>query len=140
MFESYFFDKHMLTNYRVFRVMKALSTSSFTVTRLAEVVGLSYAQTYAAFQAIMKDLQSLGIVPETAVNEVTFQHIAKAITVDQYRLHLLDQSPSFNLFRYLFTHRCRMSMSSAPTITIISRRCADVRRPTSGTWPAAISR
>ncbi|MCX2455346.1 helix-turn-helix domain-containing protein [Lacticaseibacillus nasuensis] len=103
MFESYFFDKHMLTNYRVFRVMKALSTSSFTVTRLAEVVGLSYAQTYAAFQAIMKDLQSLGIVPEAAVNEVTFQHIAKAITVDQYRLHLLDQSPSFNLFRYLFT-------------------------------------
>lgn len=105
MFESYFFDKRATINYRVFRVMKALEKTNFTINKLSQETGLSYSQTYNAFQDIMKDLQAIQAAPENAdeeLNEVVFQEIGAAVSVDQYRFHLLDQSMGFRFFEYLF--------------------------------------
>ncbi len=59
MFEAYFFDKRATINYRVYRVLKALQNTNFTVNRLSQEAQLSYSQAYNAFQDIIADLQQL---------------------------------------------------------------------------------
>lgn len=101
-FESYFFDKRATINYRVFRVMKALQSSNFTINRLSQVTGLSYSQTYNAFQDIMAGLQQMHEKPVKTTTEVAFTELAGKLTVDQYRFHLLANSMAFQFFDYLF--------------------------------------
>ncbi|WP_179395103.1 helix-turn-helix domain-containing protein [Lacticaseibacillus absianus] len=103
MFEAYFFDKRATTNYRVFRLLKALQDSNFTINRLAQDSGLSYSQTYNAFQDIMLELQLMSDRPVADVNETDFKALGGQVSVDMYRFHLLQESLPFRFFDYLFT-------------------------------------
>lgn len=102
MFEAYFFDKRTTTNYRVYRVLKALDTSTFTVNRLSQEAQLSYSQAYNAFQDIMNDLQVLQATQVEIADEDAYRQLSEHVTVDQYRFHLLQESMSFAFFDYLF--------------------------------------
>lgn len=102
MFEAYFFDKRTTMNYRVYRVLKALEASTFTVNRLSQEAQLSYSQAYNAFQDIMADLQVLQHTQVEIADEDAYRKLSQNVTVDQYRYHLLTQSMSFAFFDYLF--------------------------------------
>ncbi|WP_125702787.1 helix-turn-helix domain-containing protein [Lacticaseibacillus daqingensis] len=103
MFEAYFFDKRATTNYRVFRLLKALQEDVFTINRLAQDSGLSYSQTYNAFQDIMVELQMMSNHPVADVNETDFKAVGGSVSVDSYRFHLLNDTLAFRFFDYLFT-------------------------------------
>lgn len=102
MFEDYFFDKRTTTTYRVFRLMKAHSPNNFTINRLNEESGLTYSQTYNAYQEIMADLQQMYPSRTRHGSPVTFSELCGELTVDEYRFHLLNQSMAFQFFDYVF--------------------------------------
>lgn len=102
MFEAYFFDKRSTINYRVYRVLKALQNTDFTVNRLSQEAQLSYSQAYNAFQDIMADLQAMTDATVPIADEEAFQKLGVDVTVDQYRFHLLRDSMAFNFFDYAF--------------------------------------
>lgn len=56
-FEAFFFDKHAETTYRLFKLLKSLNGAPFTINKLSKQLGMSYQQTYNAYQDIMDDLQ-----------------------------------------------------------------------------------
>ncbi|MFD1431456.1 helix-turn-helix domain-containing protein [Lacticaseibacillus yichunensis] len=100
MFESYFFDKRAMINYRVFRVMKALEDTNFTVNRLSAETQLSYSQAYNAYQDILNGLARLSGQPADATAE--FSTLSAGVTVDRYRFQLLQDSMAFQFYDYAF--------------------------------------
>lgn len=102
MFEDSFFDKRTTTTYRVFRLMKAHSPNNFTINRLNEESGLTYSQTYNAYQEIMADLAQMYPSHIKHGSDVTFTELAGELSVDEYRFHLLNQSMAFRFFDYAF--------------------------------------
>lgn len=52
MFEASFFDRHSLINYQLFRAMKTLPQTTLSINALSRATGLSYSQTYTAFQTV----------------------------------------------------------------------------------------
>jgi hypothetical protein len=86
----------------VYRVLKALQNTDFTVNRLSQEAQLSYSQAYNAFQDIMSDLQAMTDSTVPIADEVAFQKLGEAVTVDEYRFHLLKDSMAFNFFDYAF--------------------------------------
>ncbi|WP_461226832.1 helix-turn-helix domain-containing protein [Lacticaseibacillus suihuaensis] len=101
-FEDNFFDKRASTNYRVFRYLKALQDSSFTINRLAHESKLSYSQTYNAFQDIMVALQLMQHRAIADLNEADFRAVGGGVSVDTYRYHLLADTVAFRFFDQLF--------------------------------------
>lgn len=102
MFEAYFFDKRATINYRVYRVLKALQNTAFTVNKLSQEAQLSYSQTYNAFQDIMADLQTMSPKTVSTADEEAFNILAQNVSVDQYRFYLLNNAMAFAFFDYLF--------------------------------------
>lgn len=56
MFEASFFDRHSLINYQLFRAMKTLQQTTMSINTLSRNTGLSYPQTYTAFQTVLAQL------------------------------------------------------------------------------------
>ena len=102
MFESYFYDKRALTSNRLFKALKTDSGPDFTINRLSKKMGMSYQQTYNAFQDIMHDLEVIGQKPQADMTESDFAKMAKDITTDQYRFYLLQQSVAFLFYCEIF--------------------------------------
>ena len=102
MFESYFYDKRALTSNRLFKALKTESGPDFTINRLSKKMGMSYQQTYNAFQDIMHDLEVIGQKPQADMTESDFAKMAKDITTDQYRFYLLRQSVAFLFYCAIF--------------------------------------
>ncbi|WP_203624019.1 MULTISPECIES: helix-turn-helix domain-containing protein [unclassified Lacticaseibacillus] len=132
MFEDYFFDKRTTTTYQVFRLMKAHATTNFTINRLTQESGLSYSQTYNAYQEIMADVQEMYPGKPVTNTSEGFTQVAGPLTVDEYRFHLLNQSMAFRFFDYAFrTGAANVHQFCATTATSIStlrRRIAPFRR------------
>lgn len=102
MFEDNFFDKRTTTTYQVFRLMKGHAENNFTINRLTQESGLTYSQTYNAYQEIMADLQQMYPSKRLPNGSASFTALVGQLTVDEYRFHLLNQSMAFRFFDYLF--------------------------------------
>ncbi|WP_127849784.1 helix-turn-helix domain-containing protein [Lacticaseibacillus hulanensis] len=128
MFEAYFFDKHADTTYRLFKLLKSLNGAPFTINKLSKQLGLSYQQTYNAYQDIMADLRHMqanleehhtftgedcvmnsmvkrstdAVENAEPENEMSFNEVAEGIHVDNYRFHLLQNSLTFCFFDRVF--------------------------------------
>ena len=61
MFEASFFDRHSLTNYQLFRAMKTLPQTTLSINALSRATGLSYSQTYTAFQTVLVQLNQMSV-------------------------------------------------------------------------------
>lgn len=65
MFEASFFDRHSLINYQLFRAMKTLPQTTLSINALSRATGLSYSQTYTAFQTVLVQLnQMINLLPD----------------------------------------------------------------------------
>lgn len=134
MFEAYFFDKRATINYRVYRVLKALQNTAFTVNKLSQEAQLSYSQTYNAFQDIMADLQTMSPKTVSTADEEAFNILAQNVSVDQYRFHLLNHSMAFAFFDYLFKRQRLMCMIFVPNMISVSPLYAAAWSPSRPTY------
>ncbi|MDG3060487.1 MULTISPECIES: helix-turn-helix domain-containing protein [Lacticaseibacillus] len=100
MFEASFFDRHSLINYQLFRAMKTLPQTTISINALSRSTGLSYSQTYTAFQTVLVQLNK--IIPDEAVDEANFTQFLKRVTLNQYRFALLKDSLPFEFFDDVF--------------------------------------
>ncbi len=71
MFEASFFDRHSLINYQLFRAMKTLQQTTMSINTLSRNTGLSYSQTYTAFQTVLAQLNQ--ILPDKRLTNQTSQ-------------------------------------------------------------------
>ncbi|KRM72444.1 helix-turn-helix domain-containing protein [Lacticaseibacillus brantae] len=101
MFESYFFDKRALTSNRLFKALKNGGQDDLSINKLSKRVGMSYQQTYNAFQDVMQDLEHISN-QKANPDENDFARMAKTVSIDRYRFYLLQQSVSFRFFDTLF--------------------------------------
>lgn len=102
MFEAYFFDKRATINYRLYKSLKAMQGADFTINKLSKYMGMSYQQTYNAFNDIMSDLDVIAQTKSDEFTEKDFFPLAEGITDNQYRFYLLQQTIAFRFFDQLF--------------------------------------
>lgn len=100
MFEASFFDRHSLTNYQLFRAMKTLPQTTLSINALSRATGLSYSQTYTAFQTVLVQLNQM--IPAETIDEANFAQFLGNVTINQYRFALLKESLPFVFFDDVF--------------------------------------
>lgn len=100
MFEASFFDRHSLTNYQLFRAMKTLPQTTLSINALSRATGLSYSQTYTAFQTVLVQLNQM--IPAETIDEANFAQFLGNVTINQYRFALLKKSLPFVFFDDVF--------------------------------------
>ena len=79
MFEASFFDRHSLTNYQLFRAMKTLPQTTLSINALSRATGLSYSQTYTAFQTVLVQLNQM--IPAETIDEANFAQFLGNVTI-----------------------------------------------------------
>ncbi|MCP9309608.1 helix-turn-helix domain-containing protein [Lacticaseibacillus paracasei] len=100
MFEASFFDRHSLINYQLFRAMKTLQQTTMSINTLSRNTGLSYSQTYTAFQTVLAQLNQ--ILPDKKIDESNFAAVLPDVSIDRYRFSLLKNSLPFEFFDGVF--------------------------------------
>ena len=100
MFEASFFDRHSLINYQLFRAMKTLPQTTLSINALSRATGLSYSQTYTAFQTVLVQLNQM--IPAETIDEANFAQFLGNVTINQYRFALLKESLPFVFFDDVF--------------------------------------
>ena len=119
MFEASFFDRHSLINYQLFRAMKTLPQTTLSINALSRATGLSYSQTYTAFQTVLVQLNQM--IPAETIDEANFAQFLGNVTINQYRFALLKESLPFVFFddvfktrTLIFTHLKRYIKPASP--------------------------
>lgn len=103
LFEELFLEKADQQKFQMFRVLKTTDATSLTINDISDRLHLSYQQAYNTFQDLLRDMQALddSLSPTTGRQELLSQHTFK-ISLDQYRIFLLEQSLVFQFIDYLF--------------------------------------
>ncbi|MFL2029770.1 helix-turn-helix domain-containing protein [Loigolactobacillus zhaoyuanensis] len=102
LFEELFLEKADLQKYDMFRVLKSAGANSLTINDISDRLHLSYQQTYNTFQDLLRDMQSLDTHLDTTLDRhaLLSQQTFK-VSLDRYRLFLLEQSLVFQFIDYL---------------------------------------
>lgn len=127
MFEASFFDRHSLINYQLFRAMKTLQQTTMSINTLSRNTGLSYSQTYTAFQTVLAQLNQ--ILPDKKIDESSFAAVLPDVSIDRYRFSLLKNSLPLNFSMGFSRIRIRTFTPSSSTIKqVFQRYGAEFRR------------
>ncbi|HAJ53961.1 MAG TPA: transcriptional regulator, partial [Lactobacillus sp.] len=120
---------HSLINYQLFRAMKTLPQTTISINALSRTTGLSYSQTYTAFQTVLVQLNK--IIPDEAVDEANFTQFLKRVTLNQYRFALLKDSLPFEFFDDVFKNPHpdfhRFKENHQTSVSTLSRRITPFR-------------
>lgn len=101
LFEETFLDKADLQKYQLYRVIKTLSTETFTITDLSQEIELTYRQTYNIFQDLQNDLESLPDLENRLTSHLEMKLSSFPLSLDKYRLYLLKNSTVFQFMNAL---------------------------------------
>ncbi|WP_054666273.1 helix-turn-helix domain-containing protein [Lacticaseibacillus camelliae] len=100
-FETIFLEKSDLQKFTMFRTLVTNQTQSLSITDLAERLTLSYQQSYNVFQELTRDLVTLSGEPVGKIKQSLTDGAALSLSVDDYRLFLLNNSIAFQFVDYL---------------------------------------
>ena len=116
LFEELFLEKADQQKFQMFRVLKTTDATSLTINDISDRLHLSYQQAYNTFQDLLRDMQALddSLNSTTGRQELLSQQTFK-ISLDQYRIFLLEQSLVFQFIDYLF-------QASNPTVADFCER------------------
>ncbi|WP_203623837.1 helix-turn-helix domain-containing protein [Lacticaseibacillus sp. 866-1] len=100
-FETIFLEKADLQKFTMFQTLVTNQTQSLSITDLAERLALSYQQSYNVFQELTRDLVELSRQPAGKIKQALTDGAALNLSIDDYRLFLLNSSIAFQFVDYL---------------------------------------
>ncbi|KRK33209.1 helix-turn-helix domain-containing protein [Loigolactobacillus bifermentans] len=101
-FEEILMEKASIQKFDMFRHLKSWNSKSFTINDLSRALHLTYQQTYNIFQELLRDMAELD--PESNVKRGRHDVLERQgfrISIDHYRVYLLQQSIAFQFLDYL---------------------------------------
>lgn len=101
LYEETFLDSSDYQKFQVYRALKTIDGLSFTINDLSLLVHFSYQQAYKAFREILNDIEEVTGRDNKAANKRTMLPSDFPLTVDEYRLFLLERSVAFQFIDYL---------------------------------------
>lgn len=110
-FEEILMEKANLQKFEMFRHLKSWNSKNFTINDLSRALQLTYQQTYNIFQELLRDMAELD--PEAEIKRGRHEVLERKgfrISVDRYRVFLVQQSIAFQFLDYLL-------QQTHPTIT-----------------------
>lgn len=101
MFEQIFLDSTDLQKFQMYRALKTLDSYGFTINDLSVKMRVTYQQAYNIFRELLGDIEQItGKTGKVSAKRVMSQENF-TISVDDYRLFLLNQSIQFQFIDYL---------------------------------------
>lgn len=101
MFEQIFLDSTDLQKFQMYRALKTLDSYGFTINDLSIKMRVTYQQAYNIFRELLGDIEQItGKTGKVSAKRVMSQENF-TISVDDYRLFLLNQSIQFQFIDYL---------------------------------------
>ncbi|MHA3066632.1 helix-turn-helix domain-containing protein [Lacticaseibacillus saniviri] len=85
----------------MFRILKASGTGIMTVNDLSNEMNISYQQGYNICRELLADLETMSDLPIKTIRKQLMQLRNFDISVDEYRLHLLEDAIQFQFLDYL---------------------------------------
>ena len=118
MFEEIVFDSVTQMKFRIFKNLAGQTTGIYPYRDLAAQTQLSYQQYYKLLQELDHDLLESGLIKTSLIVPNTGISTEKlTLSIDEYRLHLLKSSLSFQFMQTLLlkpTISCSKIISAAP--------------------------
>lgn len=97
--ENYLLDKQDIQKYNLFKLLKSMDYETTTVKDLSRQLGTPYSATYTTFNRVVEDIRELDDTYEPqnlAEKRLSSDNIK--VTVNEYRLYLLQNSLAFQFF------------------------------------------
>lgn len=102
LFEETILEKSEYQKFLMFRILKSLEGSNYTIMDIADEMNTSYQQTYNILQELLEDIQSFPDPDLKSMTRKTFLSTKKIpISIDMYRLYLMKQSIVFQFINYV---------------------------------------
>lgn len=105
LFEEVFLENADIQKLRMFRVLKSMDESGFTITDLGNHLHISYQQSYNVFQELLNDIETITGRSGPTVKKNVLAGDFLPVTIDQYRLFLLQESIQFQYLDYIIQSR-----------------------------------
>lgn len=99
--EKALLEKSDLQKFNMYRHLKSWESRTFTINDLSRATGLSYQQTYNSFQDLLVDLRQLTPELKDTKHNALLEVRTFTVSVDQYRLFLVENSLPFMFIDYL---------------------------------------
>jgi len=101
LFEEIFLEKADLQKFHMFRILTTSGPTPLTINDLSLRMNVSYQQSYNIFQELVTDMQDLtGLSNKLAKKQLSATD-PFPVSVDEYRLYLLQQAIQFEFLDYL---------------------------------------
>lgn len=99
--EKALLEKSDLQKFNMYRHLKSWESRTFTINDLSRATGLSYQQTYNSFQDLLVDLRQMTPTLKNTKHNALLEVRTFTVSVDQYRLFLVENSLAFMFVDYL---------------------------------------
>lgn len=100
-YEQLFLDTSDLQKFQMYRALKTIDESGFTINDLSNKLHVSYQQSYNIFRELLADLEQITGKSSKVEKKRLMSPSNFPVSIDEYRLFLLEQSLQFQFIDYM---------------------------------------
>lgn len=101
LYEETFLDNADYQKFQMYRSLKTIDNYSFTINDLSLQMQISYQQTYNTFRELLMDMEDMTGEANKLAKKRLMSQDNFPVSVDEYRLYLLENSIQFQFVNYL---------------------------------------